>query len=239
MLPILYQGHDLVIYSYPLLMGIGWGVAYHFFFGLIPQQTTWIKAQLLFWGIFASAWLGSKILFYLTLPKDMGLISLNEVSFWTGGGFVFYGGLLGGLLYLLFYRWKFGLSAELLWPILPALTFGHAVGRIGCLLAGCCYGAPTNWVWGIYLHNIHRHPTQIIEVLGLVILGLYLLYSKKKKLILLSQYFISYGILRFFVETLRGDDIRGEWGTFTPSQWISIGLILLGIWTQSRVKSKA
>jgi phosphatidylglycerol---prolipoprotein diacylglyceryl transferase len=239
MLPILYHGPDLIVYSYPLLMGLGWGVAYHFFFGLIPRSTSVVKAQFLFWGIFFFAWLGAKILFYLTLPPELAHVSLSELSFWTGGGFVFYGGLLGGLLFLLLYRMYFGLKADFLWPILPALTFGHAVGRVGCLLAGCCYGSPTSWIWGIFLHEHYRHPTQILEILGLTALGLYLLYSKKEKITLLAHYFISYGLLRFGIELLRGDEIRGSWGPLSPSQWISIALILMGSTFILRNKSSA
>lgn len=228
MFPILYHGPDLTIYSYPLLMGLGWGVAYHFFFELIPMTTPRLKAQLLFWGIFLSSWIGAKTLFFLTLPQQHSL-EFSDLSFWTGGGFVFYGGLIAGLLFILVYRKFFGLTPQLLWPLLPALTFGHAIGRIGCFLAGCCYGKETNWFWGIYLHEHFRHPTQLIEACGLFILGIYLIRSSKGKIYLTAQYFLFYGLLRFGLEMLRGDDVRGQWLHMSPSQWISLALILLGL----------
>ncbi len=229
MLPIIYQGHDLVLYSYPLLMGIGWGVAYQLFFANLENDYPRLKAQILYWGIFLSAWIGAKILFILTVPSTK-IDYLNSASFWIGGGFVFYGGFLGALLFLGIYKifdHRFNLSV--LWPMLPALAIGHAIGRIGCFLAGCCFGEPTNSFWGIYLHDHYRHPTQLIESCGLFLIGIYLLKSKASRVHLIGHYLLFYGALRLVVESLRGDIIRGSWGHFSPSQWISILLIISGI----------
>lgn len=229
MLPILFQSHDLILYSYPLLMGLGWGIAYQIFFSHLPASASRLKAQLLFWGLFLFAWIGAKLLFYFTYPSGESMSFIGEVSFWMGGGFVFYGGFIGGVLYLLLFKlFDRKLSLELLWPMLPALSIGHAIGRIGCFLAGCCYGKPTTWAWGIFLHNHYRHPTQLIEAIGLLWLGIYLMRSRVSKLRLLANYLWMYGLLRFAVEALRGDDIRGHWGILSPSQWISLFLISLG-----------
>ena len=227
MLPILFQNHDLILYSYPLLMGLGWGVAYQVFFSRVKISP--IYGQLLFWGIFLSSWIGSKLFFYFTTTPNYKNDLLLEPSFWTGGGFVFYGGLLFALVFLGLYKlFKFPLTVQNLWAMLPALTLGHAIGRIGCLLAGCCYGSETSAWWGIHLHGAGRHPTQLIESLGLFIISFYLLKSRAS-LNSFSVYFIGYGLLRFGIEVLRGDEIRGLWGALTPSQWISLGLIVLGL----------
>jgi phosphatidylglycerol:prolipoprotein diacylglycerol transferase len=229
MLPILYQSDSFILYSYPLMMGLGWGIAYQIFFALIPPELGRSRAQLLFWGIFLSAWLGAKALFLLTIPSEISQTLLREASFWTGGGFVFFGGLLAGVAFVLLYRLSgLYLSPGVLWAMLPALVFGHALGRVGCFLAGCCFGKVTDWWWAVPMAGEHRHPTQLIEALGLFILGAYLLRSKRGKLWLLGCYFLSYGLLRFGVETLRGDLIRGSWGQLTPSQWISLGLMASG-----------
>ena len=226
MLPILFQSHDLILYSYPLLMGLGWGVAYQVFFSRVEISLKY--GQLLFWGIFISSWIGSKLFFYFTTGAQFKNDLLYEASFWTGGGFVFYGGLLFAMLFLGLYKiLKFPLSIQNLWAILPALTLGHAIGRIGCLLAGCCYGSETSWWWGIHLHSASRHPTQVIESLGLFLISFYILKSRAS-LMAFAVYFIGYGILRFGIEILRGDEIRGLWGPLTPSQWISLGLISIG-----------
>lgn len=230
MLPILYQNHDLILYSYPLLMGLGWGIAYQIYFALLEPSYSKIKAQILFWGIFVSAWLGAKIFFFITYPKDMNQTLVQQLSFWTGGGFVFYGGFIGGILFIAGFKLidkKFNL--KVLWAMIPAIAIGHGIGRIGCLLAGCCFGKPTDLFWGIYLHDHYRHPTQLLEALALIVLGIYLLKAKKNKLILLSHYLIAYGLIRVVIEALRGDTVRGVWGPFTPSQWISFLLISSGL----------
>lgn len=226
MLPILYQNRDLILYSYPLLMGMGWGIAYQIFFSL--NHLSRHKSQLIFWGIFIFAWIGAKLFFLYTSGNDSSLISNS--NFWMGGGFVFYGGLIGGFVFvMLFTLLDKTLKPIDLWPILPALTLGHATGRIGCFLAGCCYGKPTDAFWGVFMHNHYRHPTQLFEAGGLFLIGLSLLKLRKPKIELTSFYLISYGFLRFGIEALRDDIVRGQWGFFTPSQWISLSLILVGV----------
>ena len=227
MLPILYQNPEFVLYSYPLLMGIGWGVAYQIFFSHLDQLPRW-KAQLLFWGIFVSAWVGAKLLFYATY-KEVNRDFLGELSFWTGGGFVFYGGFLAATCFVLIFNKLNKISFSQLWFLLPALAIGHGTGRIGCFLAGCCFGKPTELFWGVFMHGHYRHPTQLIEAIGLFALGFYLLYSQKEKRSLFSSYLMGYGLLRLIVEALRGDSVRGSWGILTPSQWISLGLLVAGI----------
>lgn len=229
MLPVLYSSQDFILYSYPLLMGLGWGVAYQVFMSLWPESSSRFHAQILFWGSFIFSWVGAKLLFLITLPQELSQLYLTDTSFWTGGGFVFYGGLIGGLVFLLIYKaFKLPLHAQNFWPIVPAITFGHAIGRIGCFLAGCCYGKPTEWWWGVFLHEAYRHPTQILESLGLLLLGFYLLKAKLSIKRKASDYLIWYGLVRFGVEILRGDAVRGEWGLLTPSQWISLAFILAG-----------
>lgn len=211
-------------------MGLGWGAGYQILLELLPQDYSKKRALILFWGLFLIAWIGAKTLFLYTIPHDLSSSLVQESSFWLGGGFVFYGGLLGGLFYLLVLRGlKFPLNKDVIWATVPALTIGHAIGRFGCFLAGCCYGKETDLFWGIELHGAHRHPTQLLEFFLLMILGVFLLKSKKEKSKLISIYFVSYGIIRLFIESLRGDLIRGTWGTLTPSQWISLALIGAGL----------
>ena len=226
MFPILYQSNDLILYSYPLLMGVGWGVGYQIFFSLHDLSTK--LAQILFWGIFLLAWVGSKVFFLINSSTESSTTLAYDISFWTGGGFVFYGGLIFVLVFLGIWRIRFPLTLHTLWSLLVALTFGHAIGRLGCFLAGCCYGAPTTWPWGIFLHGTHRHPTQLLESFSLLILGWFLI-KKRTRQNSVSLYFICYGVLRLTIEALRGDAIRGLWGPLTPSQWISLALIFGGV----------
>lgn len=226
MLPILFQSPDFILYSYPLLMGIGWGVAYQIFFHYFPAQYKKFDASLLFWGSFLFAWIGAKLLFLLTSESSL----YSNWSFWTGGGFVFYGGFLGVAVFLgLLKLMQFKLSLDKLWAMLPALVFGHAIGRAGCFLAGCCFGAPSEMWWSIHLHGVDRHPTQLLEMLGLLILGWILVKQQNNRIRGFVVYLIGYGLLRLGIESLRGDIIRGSWAGLTPSQWISFLLIAFGV----------
>ena len=235
MLPILFQGHDLIIYSYPLFMGIGWGVAYQIFWAGLPTDVNRYLGQLTFWSLFIIAWIGAKAFFILTNPNE---IDVNELSFWFGGGFVFYGGLIFGSAFITLLKFlRPNEFSPILAALLPALAIGHAIGRVGCFLAGCCYGKVTDFFWGIHQHGAHRHPTQLLEALGLGILAICLIKRRHSKKNLEYFYLIGYGTLRLMIELLRGDIVRGSWGGFSPSMVISVALVIVGIHLKIQEKS--
>jgi phosphatidylglycerol:prolipoprotein diacylglycerol transferase len=228
MLPILFQNHNLVIYTYPLFMGVAWGVGYQIFFNYLEDSFPPLKAQFLFWGIFICSWIGSKIFYLKTARLSHELII--DTNFWLGGGLVFYGGLAGGLIYLLLFKFlNPKIEFKSIWPLLPALSIGHGIGRIGCFLAGCCYGEKTDWQWGVFQHGEYRHPTQLLEACFLFLFSFYALRICTQKKDLFVHYFITYGLVRMFLESLRGDPVRGLWGGFSPSTWVSLGLTVAGV----------
>lgn len=147
-------------------------------------------------------------------------------------GFTFYGGLIGGGMVALpgciFLGRKKKMTLSLLDILAVSVMVGHSIGRIGCFLGGCCYGKTTNGFLGIpYPINgewIRVYPVQLYESLFLFLL---FLYSYQHLSNSLERYFISYGIFRFFIEFLRGDN-RGTQILLSPSQWISIILVILG-----------
>jgi len=97
----------------------------------------------------------------------------------------------------------------------------HSFGRVGCFLAGCCYGKPTEGILGISFHNeacyakplgVPLHPTQLYEALFIMTVMFFLLYWRSKKSFpgqLFFFYLLSYAVGRFFIEYLRGDLSRG------------------------------
>ncbi len=230
MLPILFQNNNFILYSYPLLMGLAWGVGYQYFFRHIDNKDR-LRAQVFFWGIFISAWIGAKTFFIITSSAHLTSEFINSANFWMGGGFVFYGGLIGGALFALTYHFIWPLPFTWIKSTLVALTLGHGIGRIGCFLAGCCYGDITTAWWGVHLHGQDRHPTQLIEAFFLLSLA-YGLKRINSLHGLLGVYTLSYGVLRFGLEFLRADQLRGEWlWGLTPSQWISIFLVIPGVYS--------
>ena len=183
---------------------------------------------------------GSKILYLWVMRKDIDwsrIFDLNYFNSLMQGGFVFYGGLIGGLLFFavgcrmhkingFYYLNKF----------IFIIPFVHAFGRLGCFMAGCCYGIRYDGVFSVTFPEnsfapagINLFPVQLMEAFLLLIISFVLfLYQRKGRAnMILSLYFIMYGIVRFLLEFLRYDEVRGRWLYFSTSQWISIALILI------------
>jgi phosphatidylglycerol:prolipoprotein diacylglycerol transferase len=141
-------------------------------------------------------------------------------------GHVFYGGFAGGALaawiYCRAYRLPLAAIAD---AGAPGLALGHAIGRVGCLLGGCCYGRPAGngWPLVVELAGASRHPVQAYEALGLLLLcGALILLSARLRARpgrLFLVYLGGYALLRLAMEPLRGDDLeRGGWLGLSTSQ---------------------
>ena len=156
------------------------------------------------------------------------------------GGFVFYGGLIGGILGVLVYSKQFKISfKELLLILLPVVPLIHGIGRIGCLCAGCCYGMEYHGFGAITFHNsllapndVPLFPMQIVEAICNFVIFIVLLLTYKKFLgtyKTVGLYLVLYSVVRFTLEFFRGDLIRGIYFSLSTSQWISIVLFIVGI----------
>jgi phosphatidylglycerol:prolipoprotein diacylglycerol transferase len=167
----------------------------------------------------------------------------NPSSFSWSWAMTFYGGLIGGLLffllgYFLFIRRKYGPQMHDFLIIAPAsITVAHGFGRIGCFLAGCCYGIETDsWLGVTFPGMDHKvFPTNLFEAVFLICLSIVLLSLALKKNCIFNMpiYLMSYGAWRFGIEFIRGDHRGSLIGSLSPSQFWSIllfasGLIYLG-----------
>ncbi len=161
----------------------------------------------------------------------------GEPQKWTWS-LTFYGGLFGGvvvfaLMYKFFYlRNNKPILSELLVIVPGALSLGHAFGRLGCFLNGCCYGKETDsWLGMMFPGHSHKViPTQLIEMAFLLILSGILIYFAFKKDCkwTLIIYLLSYSIFRFLIEFIRGDE-RGQLSFLSPSQIWSILIFIIAI----------
>ena len=192
------------------------------------------------WGILFSGiilgYLGSKITYILVEWKSF---IANPIMFFQDSGWVVIGGLLGGVLGAFLYcRFKHVEFMPYFDLCVPSVALAQGFGRIGCFMAGCCYGRPTDSPIGIaFTHSnyapngVKLIPTQLISS-GLDFLNMFVLIfiasKTKKKGVVAAFYIIFYTIGRFFVEMLR-DDGRGSIGIFSTSQFFSIVLIVPGI----------
>ncbi len=175
--------------------------------------------------------IGGKILFLLINIHNLTWIfeKFGFFAIFTKTGFVFYGGLFGGVIAVLSFSKIYKISVyENLSLVLSVTPLIHAFGRIGCLFAGCCYGIEwTRWS-AIFLHDAYRFPVQLLEAaLNLVLFYLLQIFFTRKKEIVISLYIGGYGMIRFFCEFFRGDEGRGFIGSLSVSAWISIMFIVM------------
>jgi len=179
--------------------------------------------------------LAARILFIITEWQDF---IKDPMSFVTGSGFVVFGGIMGGALTIWAYckikKMDFLAYLDLM---IPSVALAQGFGRIGCFLAGCCYGKETDSFLGItFTHsdyapnNVKLLPSQLIMSAGdFIIAAILLLYAKKNpsKGKTSALYLMLYSVGRFFVEFTRNDD-RGFVGALSTSQFIGIFIFIVG-----------
>jgi phosphatidylglycerol:prolipoprotein diacylglycerol transferase len=156
----------------------------------------------------------------------------------SGSGFVLYGGIIGGILAAIMYckskRVNFFQYFDL---TVPSVALAQGFGRIGCFLAGCCYGRETDSAIGIVFHNssiapngIKLIPTQLLSSAGdFLIVIVLLLYARKDRKTgkVGALYLILYSVGRFIIEFFR-NDYRGSIGILSTSQLISLIILAIG-----------
>ncbi len=193
------------------------------------------------------AFIGAKVLF-IVLSWDMIVNVFREFSFVQAldivfrGGFVFYGGLIGGAIGLFITMairkenvFKYSNIYALVLPL------GHAFGRVGCFFSGCCYGMELDsWASVTYTNPLDMNTpvgvpllaVQLIEGAALLVLFILLasLYSNTKNTPVVSLIYVyGYSLIRFVLEFFRGDAERGLFFGLSTSQWISIALFVIAL----------
>ncbi len=253
MRPILFDlhwlGRDLPVHSYGVMLALGFTVAalvarsHARRIGVAPDVVGAV-----WFGLVISSLLGARLLFVLTNPTRYvplcraGLASgsasqalvdcTSALRLWEGGDLVFYGGAIGCLVFLAWYtrrrRLGFARTVDLL---IPSVALGHAFGRVGCFLAGCCYGTASDVPWAVRYGRDSLayqqlmadgrtdlgpttpplHPVQLYEAAGELAL-FFLLAGLLRKRRYDGQLFVvwlaGYGLLRFVLEWVRGDEER-------------------------------
>lgn len=190
---------------------------------------------------------GAKILYWITDPSSFMMLFnsdyplLNRLQYAFSGGMVFLGGLIGAAIgvFLFLKKYKRIRPLKLLDVFAVCMPILQMFGRVGCFFAGCCYGAKTSCSIGVIFPKgglapagVKLLPTQLFGVVGNAIIVLVLiLFSRKNKNPgrMFGLYLIMYSIGRFILEFFRGDEIRGIYGALSTSQWISIPLLLVGL----------
>ena len=197
-------------------------------------------------AILAAAILGAKALLAIVDFKEY-LADPHAATELIRSGGVFQGGLICATIVGLWYIRKHRLPV---WRITdmaaPSIALGEAIGRWGCLAAGCCYGKPTDVPWAITFRNpfshqavgtpldIPLHPTQIyLSLNALVLFGICEWVYRHKRFDgqVFWIYVLGYAVTRGFIEEFRGDLVRGFVipGVLSTAQFIGILMALASI----------
>lgn len=238
MRPVLFEIFGIKIYGYGTMMAIGILSAL-LLVNYRAKKRGYDEDSILNMAILTIILgvLGGKLLYIITEIKN--IIKDPSILKAVGNGFVVYGSIIGGALGVYLYcrrkKWSFFKVGDI---IIPAVAIAQGFGRIGCFLAGCCYGKETNMTIGVSFKpdslgptDIKVHPTQIYSSIFDFALGMLLLWYGSKKTKdgrVVSLYLIIYSIGRFLVEFLR-DDPRGNIGILSSAQFIGIFVLILGI----------
>jgi len=258
--PILFTAGSFTVYAYGVLVAAGFIAGLLYAHAQAPRagidpRKIW---NLGVYGILialavSKLWLiFSDLHYYLAYPR--AIFSLATIQ--SGG--VFYGGVIGGLVWVLLYTYFEKMPFLGVLDVCAAgVALGHGIGRIGCFAAGCCYGKPTSMPWGVTFTSpiaarvsgtplhIALHPTELYGSAAEFLNFLLLIWLAKRQRFsgqLIGAYFILYGFERGTIEFFRGDPGRTLMfhDSVSLMQFVSVALILTGSflwWRGSRHES--
>ncbi len=220
MYPILFEVGGITVYSYGFFIALGAiaGVWYLAVQGKKEVGLTFDQANSLFLYIFLAAVVGGKVFLFFETPS---LYLKEPARLFTGRGFVFYGSFLFAVPTMLWYFKKAKLNTYKMLDVVAITTcLVHMFGRLGCFMAGCCYGKPTHSFFGVTFTDpacqapLHESlfPSQLMEAGYIFLLMIFLLAIRNKRTFygqLFLLYLIFYAVGRIVLEYFRGDEVRG------------------------------
>lgn len=227
----------LTIHGYGLMIGLG--IVVCIYLASKRAKSRGLDEEIVFnLGLVGpiSGIIGAKLLYVIVELKAFIKSPLELLS---SSGFIVYGGLIAGVFGALIYcKIKKVKAIEYIDLAAPSIAIAQAFGRIGCFLAGCCYGCKTDSFIGIVFHKsdfapngVKLIPTQLISSALLFALTIILLiYARKKRKngMVIALYMVLYSVGRFIIEFYR-DDFRGTVGNISTSQFIAIFTFIIGI----------
>ncbi|MFO7913612.1 MAG: prolipoprotein diacylglyceryl transferase [Desulfotignum sp.] len=240
--PILFTFGSFSLYTYGLFLALGFMAAVWFskrnarFYDIKPDDISDLFFVVLVCGL-----LGARLLYVLINIEEFQSNLLDIVKIWKGG-LVFFGGFIGGVagsvVLIRMKKLSFFKTAD---SISPGVALGHAIGRLGCFFAGCCYGRQCDLPFAVkFTHpdslaplHMFLHPTQIYMAASNLALFFILIWIQKHKrfhgMVFLS-YVMIYSVFRFIIEFFRGD-FRGDFffDFFSMSQGIGIVVFFIAL----------
>ncbi|HOK80090.1 MAG TPA: prolipoprotein diacylglyceryl transferase [bacterium] len=231
--PVCLKIGNFVIYWYGVFVALGIIVS-SFVFQLKARKTGYsdeISGKIIFYTVLSGI-IGARIVhvlayFHYYMRNPVEIIMLRN------GGLAIQGGILAGLLGLIYISKKLNVNVrQNLDMVASVVPLGQAIGRIGCLFHGCCYGKPSTHWFSIKFPFLETrvHPTEIYYFIGdLAIFFLLYLFSRDKHQDgeIAAWYLIFFGSLRYWIDHFRGDLIPGMFG-FYQTQIYGIICFLIG-----------
>lgn len=230
--PIAFNLGGRPIYWYGIMMACAFlaAMTHWYFIGRRERRPAGFWSDMAFWimlGGIVGARVGyilGNLAYYVDHP--LKIVRIDE------GGLVFYGGLIGCIVVVILLARRQG---EPVWSMadfaVSPLPLGHALGRVGCFLNGCCYGSECNCGLAVHMEGALRHPVQLYSALlnlGLYAFLLWIYMRKRRDGDVLAAYCLVYPVMRFLIEFLRGDP-RVAYLGLTSAQWVSIAIFACGL----------
>ena len=252
--PILFEIGNWPVYSYGVLLALAYLAGLQL--AVVRARRRQIDAtKVMDLGIYLiiAALVGAKLML-IAVDFDYFRSQPRELLSLVRAGGVFYGGLLAalgvGLLLVRRYKLDAWTVADL---TAPGIALGHVIGRLGCLLAGCCYGRPTDVPWAITFTNpaaatnvgtplnTPLHPTQVYDAGAELLIMILLLVTERRGRPFAGRtfwlYMLLYAISRYIIEIYRGDE-RGMVLGMATSQFVSILIVPLSIIMLLRLRKR-
>ncbi|MBQ7223939.1 MAG: prolipoprotein diacylglyceryl transferase [Clostridia bacterium] len=225
---------QIIIDSYWLMLVLG-VLSAIFVFRFLSTKTKLPDKAYDYYAFAAVASIAAGLVFAMLFQS---FYNFAETGVFKLQGLTFMGGLIGGAATFIAFALstKNGMIRKCFFPVaeiaVPCICVAHCLGRIGCFLAGCCYGVESEF--GIFFPTLGKTviPTQLIEAIFLALLfALLLFFTLKNNLkgFNLPFYCIGYAIFRFIIEFFRADPRGAFLGFLSPSQVQSIVFLLIGI----------
>lgn len=232
MFPEICRIGNFTVYSYGLMLVLAFFVcAYLAALQAKREHLDGDQVFNLFFYIFIFGIIGSRV-FYILMNARFYLSHPLEIFMLQHGGMAIFGGLIFGALtaFIFIKQQKMNLF-KTLDLVVPFIALGQAIGRIGCLLNGCCYGRESEF--GLYFRVFDRIliPTQLYSSLLLLLIFVILRFRQQSKHLpgeILCGYFFLYSLKRFFMEFLRNDSSRIFLG-LTLFQVLSLAMFFLSL----------
>ena len=252
--PILFKIGDWPVYSYGVLLALAYLAGLQL--AVVRARHRGVDpARIMDLGIYLiiAALVGAKLMlvavdfnYFRAQPREL-------LSLVRAGG-VFYGGLIAAFFTALWLVRRYQLSMWVTADLMaPGIALGHVVGRLGCLLAGCCYGRSTGVPWAITFTDpiaavnvgtplqIPLHPTQLYDAGAELIILIVLLLTERRGRPFPGRtfwmYMLLYAVSRFAIEFYRGAPRGGAFGLST-SQLVSIVIVPVGLLMLRRLSAR-